>query len=127
MANSGRSFEEVLKEAQALGYAESDPSFDVDGVDSAHKLAILASLAFGTKIDFQKIYVEGIRLVSPIDVSFARELGYGIKLLAVANKSSKGIDQRVHPCMVPIASAINHVSGVLNGVVIEGNFLERDS
>ena len=123
MAESGRGFDEVLEEAQALGYAESDPSFDVDGVDSAHKLAILASLAFGTKIDFQKIYVEGIRQVSPIDVSFARELGYGIKLLAVANKTSKGIDQRVHPCMVPIASPINHVSGVLNGIVIKGNFM----
>jgi len=124
MAESGRGFDEVLKEAQELGYAESDPSFDVDGVDTAHKLAILASVAFGTTIDFDGVHVEGIRHVSPVDIDFARELGYGIKLLGVAARTDAGIEQRVHPCMVPVDAPINHVNGVFNAIEIAGDFVD---
>lgn len=124
MSNSGREFQDVLDEAQALGYAEADPSFDIDGIDTAHKLAILASLAFGTEVDFDGVHVEGIRHISPIDIEFARELGYGIKLLGVAARTPDGIEQRVHPCMVPAAAPINHVSGVFNGVEVAGDFVD---
>lgn len=123
MAKSGRDFSDVLGEAQALGYAEIDPSFDIDGVDTAHKLAILASLAFGTEVDFDGVHVEGIRHISPIDIKFAKELGYGIKLLGVAARTSNGIEQRVHPCMVPTNAPINNVSGVSNGIAVTGDFV----
>lgn len=125
MAESGREFEDVLDEAQQLGYAEADPSFDIDGVDAAHKLAILASLAFGTAVDFGGVHVEGIRHVSPIDIEFAAELGYGIKLLGVARRTDAGIEQRVHPCMVPVDAPINHVRGVFNAVEVVGDFVDR--
>jgi homoserine dehydrogenase len=121
MTKSGQNFTDILNEAQALGYAETDPSFDVDGVDTAHKLAILASIAFGTEVDFDSIHIEGISQVSPIDIKLAERLGYGIKLLGVAKQTLNGIEQRVHPCMVPINSPINHVSGVFNGVVVDGD------
>jgi len=124
MTESGRAFEEVLAEATAMGYAEVDPSFDVDGIDTAHKLAILASVAFGSVIDFDSVYIEGIRHVSPVDIHFARQLGYGIKLLGVAKRRGDGIEQRVHPCMVPIDSPINHVADAFNGVVIDGDFVD---
>ena len=124
MEQSGRDFLDVLDEAQALGYAEADPSFDIDGIDAAHKLAILASVAFGTAVDFDGIHVEGIRHISPIDIEFARELGYGIKLLGVAARTADGFEQRVHPCMVPQSAPINHVSGVLNGIAVDGNFVD---
>ena len=124
MEQSGRDFSDVLDEAQALGYAEADPSFDIDGIDAAHKLAILASVAFGTAVDFDGIHVEGIRHISPIDIEFARELGYGIKLLGVAARTADGFEQRVHPCMVPQSAPINHVSGVLNGIAVDGNFVD---
>jgi homoserine dehydrogenase len=124
MAKSGRSFADVLDEAQTLGYAETNPIFDVDGIDTAHKLAILASLAFGSEVDFAAVYTEGIRQVSPIDIQLAERLGYGIKLLGVAKQTLNGIEQRVHPCMVPIDSPINHVSGVFNGVVVDGDFVD---
>ena len=125
MRDTGREFDDILAEAQAEGYAEADPSFDVDGIDAAHKLAILASLAFGTQIDFESVHVEGIRHVSPADQDFARELGYGIKLLGIAAETEGGIEQRVHPCMVPIDAPINHVGGVFNAVVAEGDFVDR--
>jgi len=125
MNDSGREFEDVLKEAQELGFAEADPAFDIDGVDAAHKLAILASLAFSTDIDFAAVHVEGIRNISPVDMEFARELGYGIKLLGVASLSEKGIEQRVHPCMVPVESPINHVNSVFNAIVCDGDFVDR--
>ncbi len=124
MAESGREFDDVLAEAQAHGYAEADPSFDVDGVDTAHKLAILASLAFGAEVDFASVYTEGISRISPVDIQFAHELGYGIKLLGVAARTDAGIEQRVHPCMVPEAAPINHVSGVFNAIVAEGDFVD---
>jgi len=124
MTGSGRPFDEVLAEATELGYAEVDPSFDVDGIDTAHKLSILASVAFGTEVDFDSVYVEGIRHVSPVDIHFAKKLGYGIKLLGVAKRREDGIEQRVHPCMVPVDAPINHVSGVFNGVVVDGDFVD---
>jgi homoserine dehydrogenase len=125
MRESGREFADVLAEAQSLGYAEADPSFDIDGIDTAHKLAILTSLAFGTAIDFDKVYIEGIRHVSALDIRFADELGYRIKLLGIARRTEQGIEQRVHPCMVPIGSSIGRVDGVFNAVVAEGDFVGR--
>jgi homoserine dehydrogenase len=125
MRETGRDFADVLAEAQALGYAEADPSFDIDGIDTAHKLAILTSLAFGTIVDFDKVHVEGIRRVSALDIHAAEELGYRIKLLGIARRTDAGIEQRVHPCMVPAASAIGCVEGVFNAVVAEGDFVGR--
>jgi homoserine dehydrogenase len=125
MVTSGREFDEILAEAQDLGYAEADPSFDVDGIDAAHKLAILAAVAFGTEVDFDNVYIEGIRHISPIDIEFAHELGYGIKLLGVAARGEDGaIEQRVHPCMVAADAPINHVSGVFNGIEVAGDFVD---
>ncbi|MDX1402432.1 MAG: homoserine dehydrogenase, partial [Kiloniellales bacterium] len=120
---TGRDFEAALKEAQELGFAEADPSFDIDGVDAAHKLSILAALAFGTEVDFENVYVEGIRKISAFDIAAAEELGFRIKLLGVASSSDKGIEQRVHPCMVHKGTPIAAVEGVLNAVVAEGNFV----
>jgi len=124
MRDTGRSFDDVLEEAQKLGYAEADPTFDVDGIDTAHKLAILSALSFGTKIDFDGIHVEGIRNIAPIDIEFAEELGYGIKLLGIASLDGDVVEQRVHPCMVPIDAPINHVEGSFNAVVAEGDFVD---
>ncbi|MDJ0948369.1 MAG: homoserine dehydrogenase [Alphaproteobacteria bacterium] len=123
MQTSRRDFTEVLAEAQEHGYAEADPSFDVDGVDAAHKLAILASLAFGYEVDFDGVYVEGIRNVSLRDIAYADELGYRIKLVATARRTPDGIEQRVHPCMVPLSAPLAHVDGVFNAVVAEGDFV----
>lgn len=125
MRETGREFAEVLAEAQALGYAEADPSFDVDGVDAAHKLAILTSVAFGCPVNFGAVYIEGIRRVSALDIQFAQELGYRIKLLGIARLTPDGVEQRVHPCMVPVSSPIAHVDGVFNAVVAEGDFVGR--
>lgn len=125
MRDTGRAFDDVLAEAQAEGYAEADPSFDIDGVDAAHKLAILASLAFGTQVDFDTVHVEGIRHVASEDLAFAKELGFGIKLLGIATEGPNGVEQRVHPCMVPVEAPINHVDGVFNAVVAEGDFVDR--
>ena len=125
MRETGREFAEVLAEAQALGYAEADPSFDIDGIDAAHKLSILTSLAFGTAVDFDKMLIEGIRHVSALDIKFAEELGYRIKLLGIARRTEAGIEQRVHPTMVPIHSMIGRVEGVFNAVVAEGDFVGR--
>jgi len=124
MNQSGRDFADILSDAQQQGYAESDPSFDVDGIDAAHKLAILASVAFGSEVDFDAVYTQGIRDITPIDIQFAKELGYGIKLLGIASESENGIEQRVHPCMVPIDAPINHVNGVFNAVVADGDFVD---
>ncbi|MBI2586142.1 MAG: homoserine dehydrogenase [Rhodospirillales bacterium] len=124
MTDQGREFSDVLKECQKLGYAEADPSLDVDGIDTAHKLAILASVAFGCEINFGAVHVEGIRHVSLMDMTFARELGYRIKLLGIASVSKRGLEQRVHPCMVPESSPIAHVGGSFNAVVAEGDFVD---
>lgn len=125
MEEMGSEFDDVLAEAQSLGYAEADPSFDVDGIDAAHKLALLTSLAFGRCIEFDAVYIEGIRGVRAIDIDFARELGFSIKLLAIARASANGIEQRVHPCLVSRDMPIAHVQGVFNAVVAEGDYVDR--
>lgn len=124
MAEGGREFAEVLAEAQALGYAEADPTFDVEGHDTAHKLAILATVAFGCSLDFAAVHIEGIRHISPVDISFAAELGYRIKLLGIAALTDAGVERRVHPCMVPVTAPIAHVNGVFNAVVAHGDFVD---
>jgi homoserine dehydrogenase len=125
MRRNGRAFADALADAQRLGYAEADPSFDVDGIDAAHKLAILAGLAFGTEVDFAHVHVEGIRHVDALDITFARELGFRIKLLGIARMTPHGLEQRVHPCMVPEDTPIAHVDGVFNAVVAEGDHVGR--
>jgi homoserine dehydrogenase len=125
MRERGREFSEVLADAQKLGYAEADPSFDIDGIDAAHKLAILAALAFGRPVAFDAVYVEGIRGISALDIGFARELGYRIKLLGLARQTEAGVEARVHPCMVPETAPIALVDGVFNAVVTEGDFVGR--
>ncbi|MCY4311811.1 MAG: homoserine dehydrogenase, partial [Rhodospirillaceae bacterium] len=121
MRRSGRSFDEVLAEAQALGYAEADPSFDVDGIDTAHKLAILTSLAFGIVIDFCGVSVSGIRNVTPLDIQFAEELGYRIKLLGIGALTNAGVEQRVEPCMVRCETPLGSVDGVYNAVMVQSD------
>jgi len=123
MRETGRDFDAVLAEAQSAGYAEADPSFDVDGIDAAHKLAVLTGAAFGAKVNFAGVHVEGIRHVSAMDIQFAEELGFRIKLLGLARETKYGIEQRVHPCMVPLAAPIAHIEGVFNAVVVEGDFV----
>jgi len=125
MRERGREFADVLADAQKLGYAESDPSFDIDGVDAAHKLSILAALAFGRPVAFGAVHVEGIRRVSALDIAFATELGYRIKLLGIARRGDGGVEARVHPCMVPQSAPIARVDGVFNAVVAEGDFVGR--
>jgi len=121
MRETGREFADVLGEAQALGYAEADPSFDVDGIDAAHKLALLAAIAFGGKPRFDAIHIEGIRRVSALDIEFADELGYRIKLLGTARMTPAGLEQRLHPTMVKKSSPIARVDGVFNAVGIEAD------
>ncbi len=115
------SFADCLTEAQRLGYAEADPTFDIEGHDTAQKLAILASLAFGTKVDQAAVYVEGISSIAPEDLAWADELGYRVKLLGVAVRTEKGIEQRVHPTMVPKDTAIAQVMGVTNAVTVDAD------
>jgi homoserine dehydrogenase len=123
MEKEGLSFEDCLKEAQRLGYAEADPAFDIEGNDTAHKLSILTSLAFGTAIAADDIYLEGITNISIDDIHAAADLGYRIKLLGVAQRTESGIEQRVHPTMVPLDSVIAQVDGVANAVAIESDIL----
>ena len=119
MRETGRGFDEVLAEAQALGYAEADPSFDIDGVDAAHKLSLLAALAFGCPPDLDAVYTEGIRHVTALDIGFATEMGYRIKLLGVARLTEYGLEQRVQPSMVRIGTPISEIEGVFNAVSVE--------
>ena len=123
MRETGQEFEDILADAQRLGYAEADPSFDVDGVDAAHKLAILSAIAFQTPINFSGVYVEGITLISPIDIDFATELGYRIKLLGIGELLGNGLQQRVRPCLVPINIPISQVEDVFNAVAAEAEGL----
>jgi homoserine dehydrogenase len=125
MHERGGEFAEMLAEAQRLGYAEADPSLDVDGIDAAHKLAILAALAFGRPVAFEAVHVEGIRRVTALDIGFATELGYRIKLLGIAHRTGSGVAARVHPCLVPQSAPIARVDGVFNAVVAEGDFVGR--
>jgi homoserine dehydrogenase len=123
MQEEHRAFAEVLKEAQDKGYAEADPTFDIGGFDTAHKLALLTSLAFGTKVALDQIHVEGIAGITQADIEAADDLGYRLKLLGVALLTDSGIEQRVHPAMVPKHSAIAEVSGVTNCIAIDGDFV----
>lgn len=125
MELEGLSFEECLKDAQRLGYAEADPTFDIGGFDTAHKLAILTSLAFGTAVDAEAVHVEGIQSITLADLKAAEELGYRIKLLGVAQRTDKGIEQRVHPTMVPKSSSIAEVMGVTNAVTIDADAVKE--
>ena len=121
MRDKGRDFDEVLKEAQALGYAEADPTFDVEGIDAAHKLTILASLAFGVPLQFDKAYTEGISRITREDVAYAEELGYRIKHLGLARRTDGGIELRVHPTLIPERRLIANVDGVMNAVLVKGD------
>lgn len=121
MRATGRAFSDVLEEAQALGYAEADPRFDVEGIDAAHKLAILASIAFGIPLQFDKVYTEGIANIAPRDVRYAEELGYRIKHLGIARRVEEGIELRVHPTLIPQQRLIANVNGVMNAVLIEAD------
>ncbi|HAO24030.1 MAG TPA: homoserine dehydrogenase, partial [Methylophaga sp.] len=121
MRDKGRNFADVLAEAQALGYAEADPTFDVEGIDAAHKLTIMASIAFGIPLQFYKAYTEGISKISQEDVQYAEELGYHIKHLGIAKKTAQGVELRVHPTLIPKRRLIANVNGVMNAVVVKGD------
>lgn len=125
MQETGRDFDVILKEAQDLGYAEADPGFDIDGIDAAHKLAILSSIAFAAPVSFDKVYIEGIRKISLLDINYAEELGYKIKLLGICSLSQNGIEQRVTPCLIAKTHPLAKVSGVNNAVFIEGSPVGR--
>lgn len=121
MREKGRDFADVLAEAQALGYAEADPTFDVEGIDAAHKLTILASIAFGIPLQFDKVYTEGITKITRTDVEYAEQLGYRIKHLGIARKTGEGIELRVHPTLIPERRLIANVNGVMNAVLVKGD------
>jgi homoserine dehydrogenase len=121
MEATGRSFRDVLAEAQKLGYAEADPTFDIGGMDTAHKLSLLAAVAFGNAPALDGIHVEGIERITPLDIEFANEFGFRIKLLGIATRTDTGIEQRVHPSMVPHGTPLADVDGVFNAVVAEGD------
>lgn len=121
MREKGRDFQDVLAEAQALGYAEADPTFDVEGIDAAHKLTILASIAYGIPLQFEKAYTEGISRITAEDVKYAEELGYRIKHLGISRRTPAGIELRVHPTLVPQQALIANVNGVMNAVLVDGD------
>jgi homoserine dehydrogenase len=121
MRDKGRAFEDVLAEAQALGYAEADPTFDVEGIDAAHKLCILAAIAFGKPLEFDKVYTEGISTIAPEDVHYAGQLGYVIKHLGIARRGEDGIEMRVHPTLIPRKRLIASVDGVMNAVMVQAD------
>ena len=121
MRDKGRDFADVLAEAQALGYAEADPTFDIEGIDAAHKLTILASIAFGIPLQFDKVYTEGISNITREDVEYAEEFGYRIKHLGYTRRSAKGIEMRVHPTLIPERRLIANVDGVMNAVLVQAD------
>nr|VFK52767.1 MAG: homoserine dehydrogenase [Candidatus Kentron sp. TUN]VFK53364.1 MAG: homoserine dehydrogenase [Candidatus Kentron sp. TUN]VFK62017.1 MAG: homoserine dehydrogenase [Candidatus Kentron sp. TUN] len=121
MRDKGRTFSDVLVEAQKLGYAEADPTFDVEGIDAAHKLAILAAIAFGKPLQFKKVYTEGITAITPEDVGYAEQLGYRIKHLGIAKRTEMGVELRVHPTLIPERRLIANVNGVMNAVLVKGD------
>lgn len=123
MTDEGSDFAPVLKEAQNLGYAEADPTFDIEGVDTAHKIALLSALCFGTKVDFDQVYTEGITRISAIDIRFAAQMGYKIKLLAIGKNHGRQIEVRVHPTMLPTAHQLAEVDDVFNAVRLNGDFV----
>ncbi|MGH8711452.1 MAG: homoserine dehydrogenase [Burkholderiales bacterium] len=121
MRNTGASFADALKQAQALGYAEADPTFDIEGIDAAHKLTILAAIGFGIPMQFDKAYTEGISKLTREDIRYAEELGYRIKLLGITKRTPKGIELRVHPTLIPARRLIANVEGVMNAVLVKGD------
>ena len=121
MREKGRSFADALADAQALGYAEADPTFDVEGIDAAHKLVILASLAFGIPLQFEKVYTEGISALAQEDLAYAAELGYRIKHLGICRRTPAGIELRVHPTLIPHDRLIANVNGVMNAILVKGD------
>ncbi len=123
MTAEGSDFAPVLAEAQALGYAEADPTFDVEGVDTAHKISLLAALCFGTRIDFSQVYTEGITKITSVDIDFATQMGYKIKLLAIGKRCADAVEVRVHPTMLPKSYQLAEVDGVFNAVRLSGDFL----
>ncbi|MFP3294429.1 MAG: homoserine dehydrogenase, partial [Hydrogenobaculum sp.] len=125
MLDEGKSFEEALKEAKALGYAEQDPTFDIEGIDAAHKIAILSSIAYGGYIDFNDIYIEGISNIDLLDVELGKELGYTIKLLAIAKAIDGELEVRVHPTFINHQEQLAKVSGVYNAILIDGDFVGK--
>lgn len=123
MTEDGLSYEDALKEAQELGYAEADPSADVDGFDAAAKISILASIAFSSRVSMDDVYTRGITRISPIDLESAAEMGYAVKLLAIAHRTKDGVDVRVHPTMIPVDHQLAKVNGVLNAIYVIGDFV----
>ena len=123
MTKEGADFADVLKNAQELGYAEADPTFDIEGVDTAHKLALLVSLCFGTRVNFSDIHTEGISSLSSVDISFARDFGYKIKLLAIGKRDGDRVEARVHPTMIPVSNPLADVDGVFNAIRFTGDFI----
>ena len=121
MRDKGLDFADVLKEAQRLGYAEADPTFDIEGVDAAHKITLLSAIAFGTDVQFDKTYVEGITQLASVDIRYAEQLGYRIKLLGVTRRAAEGIELRVHPTLIPAKRLIANVEGAMNAVVVHGD------
>ena len=121
MRDKGLTFETVLKEAQRLGYAEADPTFDVEGVDAAHKLSIMSAIAFGNSINFDKVYIEGISKLDAVDIKYAEQLGYRIKLLGITKRTSEGVELRVHPTLIPGKLLIANVEGAMNAVLVKGD------
>ena len=125
MEATGKDYGEILEETKLLGYLEADPSLDLDGIDAGHKLAILSSVAFGVKTDFDNVYMEGIRRIKLVDIEYARELGYRIKLLGISSLSEDGLEQRVHPCLVPKSAPIAIVDNGFNAIVVDGDHIDR--
>ncbi|MDS4041792.1 MAG: homoserine dehydrogenase, partial [Candidatus Competibacter sp.] len=121
MRDKGRDFPEVLAEAQALGYAEADPTFDIEGIDAAHKLTILASITFGIPLQFDKVYIEGISRITREDVAYAEQLGYRVKHLGIARRDARGAQLRVHPTLIPQRHLLANVNGVMNAVLVKGD------
>jgi homoserine dehydrogenase len=124
MTNEGADFSDVLKNAQELGYAEADPTFDIEGTDTAHKIAILVSLCFGTRVVFEDIYTEGISSISSADINYAKEFGFKIKLLAIGKLDGDRVEARVHPTMIPVNSPLADVDGVFNAIRLTGDFVD---
>lgn len=125
MEEKGKDYGEILEETKLLGYLEADPALDLDGIDAGHKLAILSSVAFGVKTDFENVYMEGIRRIKLVDIEYARELGYRIKLLGISSLSEAGLEQRVHPCLVPKSAPIAIVDNGFNAIVVDGDYIDR--
>ena len=121
MRDKGLDFDTVLKQAQALGYAEADPTFDIEGVDAAHKVTVMSAMAFGIPVQFDKAYIEGITKLSSVDITYAEQLGYRIKLLGITKRTDAGIELRVHPSLVPTKRLIANVEGAMNAVVVQGD------